>query len=491
MKKILFSLIALLCSMSINAQVMKVMKGEEVVATFTSAQANQVVFGEDTPFTMTVGFGSVVSLTGEESYEAQYPSTTVLGVYGVKKDKNVASMISYVETTEKVKELIDVETASAEELKAFVIANGYKWTQQGISNVNSEWNIVLTTNRTPNTEYTAIVYATSEEADEYVTYVRATTAKEPLVTTGTATRTGGIDVKWVQLWENGPKFAEYNVGNALDNLTPAQLIEKIKTAYAQAKEEGKSAIYGFGWNYENFKKAGMPTLAQLDEACPDIPLLVSDSEGHYALINTACLVKAGFLDAEGKVLKSEIPGGELDLDEFGNPTGLLKDEAGTFCKTNGIDADYLLFMGGEAENYGGHYTWGGSINNDPAGAYYEGSDNLTGDNDTATKLWGSNWRMPQAQVFYDLESKCDIEWTTINGVNGRKFTGKGDYASNSIFLPAAGYGRGGQGNTGYYWSSTPEGSEIADYMIFSSASQQVGIDRRSNSYSVRAVLVEE
>ena len=31
-------------------------------------------------------------------------------------------------------------------------------------------------------------------------------------TTGTEKRTGSIDVNWVQLWENGPKFAEYNVG---------------------------------------------------------------------------------------------------------------------------------------------------------------------------------------------------------------------------------------------------------------------------------------
>ena len=29
---------------------------------------------------------------------------------------------------------------------------------------------------------------------------------------GTAKRTGDIDVRWVQLWEGGPKFAEYNVG---------------------------------------------------------------------------------------------------------------------------------------------------------------------------------------------------------------------------------------------------------------------------------------
>ena len=31
-------------------------------------------------------------------------------------------------------------------------------------------------------------------------------------TTGTEKRTGDIDVNWVQLWEDGPRFAEYNVG---------------------------------------------------------------------------------------------------------------------------------------------------------------------------------------------------------------------------------------------------------------------------------------
>ena len=46
MKKILFSLVALVCSMSINAQVMKVMKGDVVVATYTAEQADEVVFEE-------------------------------------------------------------------------------------------------------------------------------------------------------------------------------------------------------------------------------------------------------------------------------------------------------------------------------------------------------------------------------------------------------------------------------------------------------------
>ena len=34
----------------------------------------------------------------------------------------------------------------------------------------------------------------------------------PIPTKGIAKREGDIEVNWVQLWENGPKFAEYNVG---------------------------------------------------------------------------------------------------------------------------------------------------------------------------------------------------------------------------------------------------------------------------------------
>ena len=52
----------------------------------------------------------------------------------------------------------------------------------------------------------ATVFAvTSCQSDEEPT-------QEPMATTGTATRNGNIEVKWVQLWENGPKFAEYNIG---------------------------------------------------------------------------------------------------------------------------------------------------------------------------------------------------------------------------------------------------------------------------------------
>ncbi|MCQ2205965.1 MAG: hypothetical protein MJZ43_04230 [Bacteroidaceae bacterium] len=189
-------------------------------------------------------------------------------------------------------------------------------------------------------------------------------AQAPASSTGTAKRTGDIDVNWMQLWENGPKFAEYNVG-------------------------------------------------------------VTD---------------------------------------------------------------------GKAESYGGYYCWGGSIDKDPNGEYNVGSETLTGDDDTATKLWGSAWRMPTQEEFYNLLANCDVEWLTVNGVNGTKFTGKGDYASNSVFLPAAGICNYSEvilpGENGCYGSSTSGDSGYTSGLSFKSDNQWVYFGERYYGSSVRAVLAE-
>ena len=150
---------------------------------------------------------------------------------------------------------------------------------------------------------------------------------------------------------------------------------------------------------------------------------------------------------------------------------------------------------GKPESYGGYYCWGSSIDKDSNSAYKSGSDALTGDDDTATKLWGSAWRMPTQAELEALLANCDVEWKAVNGVNGRKFTGKGDYASNFVFLPAAGYCiRGdvyGQGDVGYYWSSTLDGSGSPCRLYFDSGGQYVKYGYRSGGSSVRAVLAED
>lgn len=81
---------------------------------------------------------------------------------------------------------------------------------------------------------------------------------------------------------------------------------------------------------------------------------------------------------------------------------------------------------------------------------------LDPEDDVAHVKLGGKWRMPTEAEFTELINNCTSVWTTLNGVNGRKFTSKKN--GNSIFLPAAGFRcyddlyRGG--SSGYYWSSS-------------------------------------
>ncbi|MBR6346484.1 MAG: hypothetical protein IKR69_03755 [Bacteroidales bacterium] len=102
-----------------------------------------------------------------------------------------------------------------------------------------------------------------------------------------------------------------------------------------------------------------------------------------------------------------------------------------------------------------------------SGEYYAcGSDPVPG-------LCGKDWRMPTKEEYEELidPAKCCVEETTEGGVKGYKITSLKN--GNSIFLPAAGYKKGGDlkeaQEYGCYWSSTSCGDEPAawylDFMI--------------------------
>ena len=94
---------------------------------------------------------------------------------------------------------------------------------------------------------------------------------------------------------------------------------------------------------------------------------------------------------------------------------------------------------------------------------------LTPTHDAAQVHWGGNWRMPTNQEQLDLRDNCDWIWTTRNGVGGYEVRGKGDYASNSIFLPAAGYGYGTSTvdvDYGFYWSSVVIPDNQNSWMLY-------------------------
>ncbi|MBQ7189484.1 MAG: hypothetical protein IJR99_08735 [Kiritimatiellae bacterium] len=171
------------------------------------------------------------------------------------------------------------------------------------------------------------------------------------------------------------------------------------------------------------------------------------------------------------------------------------------------------------EDYGLYFWWGDTVGYHPSGntfGFSFGSANcptynksvstlqsegwitsggvLAPAHDAAHVHWGGAWRMPTYQELNDLcYNKCDWTWTTMNGVNGWVVRGRGVYASNSIFLPAAGFGRGTSlsvaGSSGEYWSSVP-GSDY-DYfsggLNFYSGGHSTDGNIRSNGFSVRPV----
>ncbi len=110
--------------------------------------------------------------------------------------------------------------------------------------------------------------------------------------------------------------------------------------------------------------------------------------------------------------------------------------------------------------------------------------------DAATVNWGGDWRTPTTAEYQELSDECTWNWTTLNGVNGYRVTGKN---GNSIFLPAAGSLSSSYpylaGSYGYYWSSSLRSAYPYDACDFDFDSDEHYTDRadRYVGQSVRPV----
>ena len=176
--------------------------------------------------------------------------------------------------------------------------------------------------------------------------------------------------------------------------------------------------------------------------------------------------------------------------------------------------DYgLYFAWGETVGYGsdtsdGHlFDWSGykwcngsssTLTKYCTNSSYGTVDNkkvLDPEDDAAHVNWGGDWRMPTIDEIRELLNNTTSEWTTVNGVNGRRFTSKTN--GNSIFLPAAGCRYSSDldylGTYGRYWSSSlSEYSDNAHYLVFNSEGANAGdyyyLYGRGSGFTVRPVL---
>ena len=97
------------------------------------------------------------------------------------------------------------------------------------------------------------------------------------------------------------------------------------------------------------------------------------------------------------------------------------------------------------ENAGGHFTW-----------------------DEAQEACPEGWRLPTHEEISSL-ADARVTWMRMNDVGGWTF----GLGANQIFLPASGFGNSltdtdtlaGTGESGLYWSSTPNGI-VVRYLFF-------------------------
>lgn len=100
-------------------------------------------------------------------------------------------------------------------------------------------------------------------------------------------------------------------------------------------------------------------------------------------------------------------------------------------------------------------------------------------------------QLPTADQMAELISGTTQEWTTVDGVQGMRFTSKTN--GNSIFLPAAGYREGTVPNAastqGLYWTGSVNeiSSDYGTTLNFTQSGATTGLSKRSLGLSLRSV----
>ncbi len=109
----------------------------------------------------------------------------------------------------------------------------------------------------------------------------------------------------------------YNMELRWDGVTSlAEALQMLKEQAKRTPPPHWVRVVG-GWSEFQFREQRMPTLEEINEMSPDTPVFVLHLY-HCALLNRAALRAAGYTKDT-----PDPPGGEIQRDDKGNPTGLL------------------------------------------------------------------------------------------------------------------------------------------------------------------------
>ncbi len=102
--------------------------------------------------------------------------------------------------------------------------------------------------------------------------------------------------------------------------SPEEMQKRVAAAVAQHKEG--EWITGGGWDHTLWPEKRFPNRQQLDAVAPRNPVILTHISGHVAVANSLALKSA-----EINKNTPNPPGGEIEHDALGEPTGMLKEYA--------------------------------------------------------------------------------------------------------------------------------------------------------------------
>ncbi len=284
-----------------------------------------------------------------------------------------------------------------------------------------------------------------------------------------------------------------------------QIAENRYTVTAVANEDFMGIVTGDGV-YNGYRRATLTAIANVGYE------FVEWNDGNKENPRTIVVTSDTTFTANFEVRKDSagIENGHAYVD-LGLPSGLL-------WATCNVGAE-------NPEDYGNYYAWGETetkdnydwstykygnsattltkYNTDSDRGKVDNKTVLDPEDDAAHVNWGGTWRMPTYDEMEELINNCITEWTSINGVYGRKVTSK--INSNYIFLPAAGNrgdngldsGLDGDGMNGNFWSSSLHSDyssgawRLRFYSIRVYGSYFDRYRNRCSGFSVRAVCPQK
>ena len=103
----------------------------------------------------------------------------------------------------------------------------------------------------------------------------------------------------------------------------AHAVAKMVRARVTAQADRPSAwIRGAGWHASTWTDGVRPHRALLDAVAPDVPVALDSKDLHSIWLNSAALRRAGITAAT-----ADVPGGVIERDTDGEPTGVLRENA--------------------------------------------------------------------------------------------------------------------------------------------------------------------